>query len=279
MKFLSPNHCSRTSAPHRAGAALLSLGALLGACSLDTAPESLPSRASLQTDEVEADAESSSLDTPNELAGPMNAAGAAAPPPIAAQTAQPVAAILPAAAAPEPSQKDDPEPENAEPEQAMAAAPEQEENEPDPEPKQSDDSNGCKPGDYEGVIAGTVNLGPLEVSTLTGKINLRLVADKHNENLLRVEQGRVEGVDINKSVFIADITGEVDCSTGELVQSEVERGMYADTTEVIKIGFTGAAEGRYSANPPALLGTWYVSDDSTLLAGQGTWTTTLSERE
>lgn len=47
--------------------------------------------------------------------------------------------------------------------------------------------------------------------------------------------------------------------------------------KVIKIGFTGVAEGRYSVDPPALLGTWNISDDSTLLAGQGTWTTTLAE--
>jgi|GEM_PF-6244067 len=53
--------------------------------------------------------------------------------------------------------------------------------------------------------------------------------------------------------------------------------MYADTTEVIEIGFTGVAEGHYSADPRALLGTWNMSDDSTLLAGQGTWTTTLAD--
>jgi hypothetical protein len=257
MKLMSQNHCPNTRAAHPI--LLWSVGALLGACSLDTAPESSPSRATLETD---VETESSTLDTPNEIT-----AGAAAPTPT--QTAASI--IPPPQAAPEP------EPESTAPAPKVQQAPAPKVQQAAAEPKQAVNTNGCKPGDYEGVIAGTVNFGPLEVTTLTGKINLRLVADENNEKILRVMQGRVEGIDLNKAVFTADVTGAVDCSTGELMQSEVERGMYEDTNEVLKIAFTGVAEGHYSADPPALLGTWNISDDSTLLAGQGTWTTTLAE--
>jgi hypothetical protein len=257
MKLMSQNHCPNTRAAHPI--LLWSVGALLGACSLDTAPESSPSRATLETD---VETESSTLDTPNEIT-----AGAAAPTPT--QTAATI--IPPPQAAPEP------EPESTAPAPKVQQAPAPKVQQAAAEPKQAVNTNGCKPGDYEGVIAGTVNFGPLEVTTLTGKINLRLVADEHSEKMLRVMQGRVEGIDLNKAVFTADVTGAVDCSTGELMQSEVERGMYEDTNEVLKIAFTGVAEGHYSADPPALLGTWNISDDSTLLAGQGTWTTTLAE--
>jgi len=274
MKLLSSSHCSSMRARHHRAGWLVSLSALLGACSLDTVPESTPSRAALEAESSEVEAESSSLDAPSELPDPRSVAGAPAPTPT--QASQPAAAVIPAPEAPkrEPEPEAAPTPAPSQDKPMAAAAPKSEE---EVEPERPVDTSGCKPGDYEGVIAGTVNFGPLEVSTLTGRINLRLVADKQNKNLLRVQQGRVEGIDLNRAVFIADITGEVDCSTGELVQSEVERGTYEDTNEVIKIGFTGAAEGRYSANPPALLGTWIISDDSTLLAGQGTWTTTLTE--
>jgi hypothetical protein len=261
MKLMSQNHCPNTRAAHPI--LLWSVGALLGACSLDTAPESSPSRATLETD---VETESSTLDTPNEIT-----AGAAAPTPT--QTAASI--IPPPQAAPEP--EPEPEPESTAPAPKVQQAPAPKVQQAAAEPKQAVNTNGCKPGDYEGVIAGTVNFGPLEVTTLTGKINLRLVADENNEKILRVMQGRVEGIDLNKAVFTADVTGAVDCSTGELMQSEVERGMYEDTNEVLKIAFTGVAEGHYSADPPALLGTWNISDDSTLLAGQGTWTTTLAE--
>ena len=262
MKLLSRHHGLCTRAPRRVHL-VLSLNALLGACSLDTTPESPASRAALQNE-----AETSSLDTPTEL----NVAEAPAPTQDRTQTEQPSAAVVPAQEA-RPAQQEAKQAEPAEPkEPPMAAAGKDQADEQKPLA-----TTGCKPGDYAGVIAGTVNLGPLEVSTLTGKISLQLVADKHNENLLRVQRGRVEGVDLNKAVFVADITGEVDCATGQLVQSEVERGMYEDTTEVIKIGFSGVAEGRYQTDPPSLLGTWNISDDSTLIAGQGVWSSTLAE--
>jgi hypothetical protein len=266
---------------------LVSLGtSLLGACTLDTAPEALPSRASALG---QAEAESSSLDTPSQLEGLRSTAGAAAPAPATKEPApQPSAAVISASpsiheqAEPEQAEPEQAEPEQAEPEQAepereaMAAAADTKP-EPEPEREQPSDKSACKPGDYEGVISGTVNLGPLEVSTLTGKMSLRLVADAQNNDRLRVQQGRIEGVDLNDSVFSADLSGEVDCATGELVRSEVERGMYEDPTEIIRIGFTGAAEGRYTADPPALLGTWSISDATSVIAGQGTWTTKLAE--
>lgn len=250
MKVQSLNRCSNIAALRR-WRMFASLSLTLGACTLDTSPETSPSRMSLQTDDATSEIVSSSLDTPREQ---PSVAGAAAP-------MQPSAAILPASPADEPEPEPDPKPPEP-------AAPEASAEERAPE-------RACKPGSYEGVMAGTIHFGLFEVTTLTGKVSLILEADEDNEQLLRVQHGRVQGVDPNQSVFIANITGELDCESGELVQSEVERGMYADANEVLKVGFSGAAEGRYSADPPVLQGTWSIRDDSTLLAGQGTWTAAL----
>jgi hypothetical protein len=69
----------------------------------------------------------------------------------------------------------------------------------------------------------------------------------------------------------------VNCRTGQLLRSGVERGTYADVATELELGFSGAAKGEYTTDPPALAGTWNIIDDTTLLAAQGSWSTTLSE--
>jgi len=135
----------------------------------------------------------------------------------------------------------------------------------------------CQPGRYTGLISGTVNLGGIVgVSTLAGTVSLELIADRDNANTLVVKQGRLEGVDTQWNKFSADVTGAVDCATGQLL-SNVERGTFGDATQPAPLEFSGAAPGEYSAQPPALVGTWVVVDTSLLLAGQGTWSTALEE--
>jgi hypothetical protein len=150
-----------------AGAFVALSAALLGACTLDTAPETPATRAPL-----EADAE---LGAPNVLAE-------AEAPNLTAPAPQPSAAVV----QPSPGARVGPA---AEP-PAIAAAQVPEQNEESPAaaaPAEKQEQNGCQPGIYTGVITGTVNLAALvAVSTLAGTINLELVEDDQHDDVLVV---------------------------------------------------------------------------------------------
>jgi hypothetical protein len=248
---------------YRAGAFVTLSALFAGACALDTAPASPATRAALEVESPE---------TPAATSSNLGTAGAAAP-----QQPPPTVPASPETAAepedpPEMAEAREPEPEPAAPE-AKREAPPEARGDVVEAPK-----GACRPGKYSGVISGTVNLtGILAVSTMSGTVDVELVADKQYADVLVVQKGRVTGLDDNRGKFSADLTGHVKCTSGELVGSTVERGTFEDATLPMQLGFAGEATGQYTQDPPALVGTWSFSDEIALLVGHGTWSTTLSE--
>lgn len=263
-------------------AALVALSAALcGACTLDTDPVSPVTRAPLQAEtETAVQAPEDHLDVSTSHTG---AAGAAADVPT------PSAAILTASAdaatvSPDSEEKaaDEHAPAEAAPEESKAADKNAAPAKMPAEDKVAADTHDsrCKPGKYTGVINGTVNLtGLISVGTMAGTISLELVADQAHPSMLVVHNGRVVGLDDKESKFAADLTGKVDCVSGETVETTVERGSFEEPTLDAEVAFAGAAKGQYSMDPPALLGTWQISDPTTLLSGQGTWSATKLESD
>jgi hypothetical protein len=79
------------------------------------------------------------------------------------------------------------------------------------------------------------------------------------------------------SKFSADLEGELDCQTGQLVRTSVERGTYA-MQGATPLTFKGTVQGGYVTQPASIVGTWSVdSADVLLLTGHGTWSATLSQ--
>lgn len=299
MISTSQHYHSQTRGEHRSrvlqtrhAVALVAVGAaLLGACTLDTEPMSPVTRAPLQADTEVDEAE---------MEGTSNSAskGAAGAP---AELPSPSAAIATAEAQPadDAAAENEDEPEPAQEASAAAASKSAKPTEPtqpmepaeeaklpaedeDAKPMAAADErldkSRCRPGKYTGVINGNVTLtGLIAVGTMSGTIDLELVPYKGRTDVLTVRNGRVAGVDDKQSKFSADLTGLVNCATGEVVKTSVERGLFEDQGLDIQVGFAGAAKGQYSMNPPALNGTWQISDDTLLLAGEGTWSARMSE--
>jgi hypothetical protein len=282
MKTLSltPSHSTggaeRARFTHAVGAGAL-CASLLVACTLDTAPRASDSSAAT----AETDARPSALQEPAAGSGSSPAVSATAPT-QAHQVAAPAVQATDAAAAEDetvlpaeaPNDKDTtPEVENGS--NTSEIMPPAEDN---ADATTDTRDTRCRPGKYTGVISGTVNLtGILAVSTLAGTIDMELVADPQRTDVLLVQNGRVEGVDDSENRFSADLTGAVSCASGQILESAVERGMFQDPMLDAELRFAGEAKGQYTMDPPALVGTWAVSDETALLAGQGTWSTSLSE--
>ena len=248
----------------------LSCASLQAACTLDTTPVSPATRGATASD--------SDLDV---SASNLGAAGspAAEAPPITTGSTEAEPDVAPAAqaqnhASEEPTVPAPPLPGSATPAAAVA----------NPMPTQSKNAmsaamepkSPCRPGKYSGVINGTISLtGLISLGTMAGTIDLRLVTDDEHPDLLVMQDGRLQGIDDNLNKFSAGITGKVKCSSGELVDIAVERGAFADSAAIAQVRFAGAAKGQYSMDPPALVGTWQVNDESSLLAGEGTWSASM----
>jgi hypothetical protein len=290
MKSMGRNHYPCSRGDHRGprsqtchACALVALSAaLLGACTLDTDPASPPTRASLPTQtELESPADHASISTSH-----AGAAGAPADAPTPAAAIASTSADIANAADQAPDATPEKAPTQAET-KAAPQAPAAEHNNDSSAKMPSDDKKAvateehdsrCRPGKYAGVVNGTISLtGLIAVGTMAGTISLDLVPDTARHELLIVQNGQVAGVDEKQSKFAAALTGKVNCASGEIVETSVERGSFEDTTLDAKVNFAGAAKGQYSVDPPALLGTWEVSDETTLFAGEGTWSATMLE--
>jgi hypothetical protein len=278
----------RSCLPHsRYAAVLVAFGAsLLGACTLDTEAASPVTGAPLEAD--------SELDAAQTRAAHAGAAGAPADvTPSAAIAAAHVERSTPQERSEDAAQSEEDTQasakpaqatSHAEPKQAQPAGPA--ESKPmaaaaQPAPAQEiqiEPKSRCRPGKYTGVINGSITLtGLIELGTMAGTIDLELVPYEDRTDVLAVRHGRVEGVDDQLSKFSAELTGAVNCASGEVVKTSVERGTFEDETLDVKVGFAGAAKGQYSMDPPALVGTWQISDDTSLLAAEGTWSATMFE--
>lgn len=269
-------HYSHSRGEHRGRAvqtrhavALVAIGAaLLGACTLDTEPMSPVTRAPLEAD--------SELDETEVAGSNTGAAGAPAEPP--APSAAIVAARVEPPEADEPAQEAPVAPPPKPAEETKPADMKDAEATPMAAADKPKEKTRCRPGKYTGVINGSVTLtGLIEVGTMAGTIDLELVPYEDRTDVLTVRHGRVGGVDDKQSRFSADLTGLVNCASGEVAKTSVERGMFEDRALDLKVGFAGAAKGQYSMDPPALVGTWQINDDTLLFAGEGTWSATMAE--
>jgi hypothetical protein len=149
---------------------------------------------------------------------------------------------------------------------------------------ESQSSGTCQAGHYSGSFAGfyastwTVVGAPIPVA---GNLSLTLDQSADGE-FFTISGGTLCGLADGLFPFSADISGTLDCKTGELVDSKLTNGGYWFGVVVGPPAgtFDGPLPGTYDKLTHSFTGTWKVyepdsSDPSTPFGGSGDWTATL----
>lgn len=131
-----------------------------------------------------------------------------------------------------------------------------------------DEAPECLAGTYVGTFSGNITALFFLNLPISGQLELD-VTNAEGDDVLIIENGRIDGNDQDGNPVEAQINGQLDCTTRTLTGT-LDNGVYRRLSINQTVNFSGTTNGTYvPGDPPVAMGTWRTSGGIEM--GEGTF--------